>query len=119
METHVPHSQIRATEVQGANVYNPDGEHIGNIDDIVISKVEGKAQYAIMSFGGFLGIGEEFHPLPWAGLTYDPDKGGYVVNVTRDQLEGAPRFDKRSEPDWNDRDWGAKVHSYYGYPPMI
>ena len=88
----------------------------GHIDDIVLDKVSGHAEYAIMSFGGFLGIGEKFHPLPWQSLTYDPGLGGYVVNVTREQLEGAPSYEMRDEPDWGDPEYAKRLQGYYGYP---
>jgi sporulation protein YlmC with PRC-barrel domain len=116
MQETLSHDHIRATTVRGTDVYNPDGEHIGSIDDIVIGKVSGKAEYAIMSFGGFLGMGEKFHPLPWQSLTYDPDRGGYVVSVSRDQLEGAPSYSATEEPDWNDPEYGRRLSGYYGYP---
>lgn len=107
---------ILATTVKGTDVYNGAGEHLGHIDDIVIGKTSGHAEYAIMSFGGFLGIGEKFHPLPWQSLTYDPGLGGYVVEVTREQLEGAPSYDRSREPDWNDPAYGRQLQGYYGYP---
>ena len=67
---------IAAEKVNGTNVYNPAGDKLGNVEDIMIDKVSGKAIYAVMSFGGFLGIGEKQHPLPWSALTYDETKGG-------------------------------------------
>jgi sporulation protein YlmC with PRC-barrel domain len=73
-------SLIAAEKVEGTNVYNLDGEKLGTVDDIMIDKVSGKAIYALMSFGGFLGIGEKYHPLPWSTLKYDESKGGYLVN---------------------------------------
>ncbi len=107
---------IRATTVKGTDVYNGEGEHIGHIDDIVIGKVNGHAEYAIMSFGGFLGIGEKYHPLPWQSLHFDTNLGGYVVNVSRDQLESAPSYAAADEPDWNDPAYGRELRGYYGYP---
>jgi sporulation protein YlmC with PRC-barrel domain len=110
----VTHDQIRASRVEGTKVYNPAGEHLGTVDDIVLSKRDGKAAYAIMSFGGFLGIGEEYHALPWETLDYDPGRGGYVVNLSREQLEGAPRFRREAEPNWNDPIYTRGLYSYYG-----
>ena len=112
----VSHQHILATTVKGTDVYNGEGEHLGHVDDIVLDKVSGHAEYAIMSFGGFLGIGEKFHPLPWQSLTVDPGLGGYVVSVSRDQLEGAPSYDVREEPDWSDPDYARRLQGYYGYP---
>lgn len=107
---------VRASDVTGTNVYNPQGEHLGSIDDIVIGKRDGHVKYAIMSFGGFLGIGEEYTPMPWSELDYDVDLDGFVVNRTREQLEGAPRYAAGSEPDWADRAYGERVYGYYGLP---
>jgi sporulation protein YlmC with PRC-barrel domain len=107
---------IRASRVSGTEVYNADGEHIGQIDDVVLDKRSGKADYAIMSFGGFLGIGERYHPLPWQSLAYDPARGGYVVSVDRDRLECAPTYARNEEPDWNDRAFNDRILGHYGYP---
>ena len=78
---------IAAEKVKGTNVYNRAGEKLGSVEDIMIDKVSGRAIYAVMSFGGFLGMGEKRHPLPWATLKYDTQKGGYVVNLDKKQLE--------------------------------
>ena len=93
--------------MKGTDVYNGEGEHLGHIDDIVLGKANGHAEYAIMSFGGFLGMGEKDHPLPWQSLTYDPGLGGYVVNVTRDQLEGAPSYAPAKSPTGTTRTTAA------------
>ncbi len=116
MTTEITHDQIRASQVNGTSVYDAAGEKLGYIDDVVLNKRDGKATVAIMSFGGFLGIGEQYHPLPWSSLVYDPDRGGYVVNVSREQLEGAPYYGRESEPDWNDQVYGPRLAGYYGLP---
>jgi hypothetical protein len=105
-------SLIAADKVKGTNVYNPAGDNLGTIDDIMIDKASGRAIYAVMSFGGFLGMGEKFHPLPWATLKYDAQKGGYVVNLDKKVLEGAPNYDRGSQFAWTP-DYGRKVDSYY------
>ena len=106
---------IAAEKVKGTNVYNLAGEKLGSVEDIMIDKVSGRAIYAVMSFGGFLGMGEKHHPLPWATLKYDTQKGGYVVNLDKKQLEGAPNYDRDSEFKWTP-DYGRKVDSYYNVP---
>ena len=106
---------IAAEKVSGTNVYDLAGEKLGSVDDIMIDKVSGRAIYAVLSFGGFLGMGEKHHPLPWATLKYDDRKGGYVVNLDKKQLEGAPTFDRTSEFKWTP-DYGRKVDSYYKAP---
>jgi PRC-barrel domain len=106
---------IAADKVKGTNVYNLAGDKLGSVDDIMIDKVSGRAIYAVMSFGGFLGMGEKYHPLPWATLRYDTQKGGYVVNLDKKLLEGAPYYDRGSEFEWTP-DYGRKVDSYYKTP---
>jgi sporulation protein YlmC with PRC-barrel domain len=110
---------IRASRVEGTEVYTPSGEHLGQIDDLVIGKRDGEVKYAIMSFGGFLGIGEEYHPMPWNTLDYDPEKGGYVVNMTKEQLRDAPHYGRQTEPDWADPAYGRRINDYYGVPPFV
>jgi sporulation protein YlmC with PRC-barrel domain len=106
---------IAADKVKGTNVYNLAGDKLGNVDDIMIDKVSGRAIYAVMSFGGFLGMGENYYPLPWATLKYDAQKGGYVVNLDKKLLEGAPYYDRNSDFEWTP-DYGRKVDSYYKAP---
>ena len=108
---------IAADAVTGTNVYNPTGEKLGEVDDVMIDKVSGRAVYAIMSFGGFLGMGEKYHPLPWQTLKYDTAKGGYVVNLDKKRLEDAPNYDKEGKFDWTP-DYGRTVDKYYGVPPI-
>jgi hypothetical protein len=107
-------SLIAAENVNGTDVYNLGGEHLGTVDDIMIDKISGRAIYALMSFGGFLGMGEKQHPLPWSALTYDERKGGFVVNLDKKQLEGAPTIDEDNFR-WT-ADYGRTVDKYYGAP---
>src|SRR3979490_1247129 len=83
---------IAAEKVEGTDVYNLQGEKLGTVDDIMIDKVSGKAIYALMSFGGFLGIGQKYHPLPWSTLKDDGSKGGYIVTLDTRMLEKAPPY---------------------------
>jgi sporulation protein YlmC with PRC-barrel domain len=105
---------IAAERVNGTTVYNMQGEKLGHVEDIMIDKVTGKAIYAVMSFGGFLGMGEKQHPLPWSTLKYDQRQGGYVVDLDRKLLEGAPTYegnDFRWTPEY-----GRSVDKYYNVP---
>jgi uncharacterized protein YrrD len=108
---------IAADKVAGTAVYNAAGESLGEIHDVMIDKASGKVVYAVMSFGGFLGIGEDYHPLPWSLLKYDTAKDGYVVNLDKQQLEGAPVYNEENEPQWGDRAYDEKVYGYYREPP--
>jgi PRC-barrel domain len=110
-------SLIAADKVQGTSVYNAAGEELGSIHDLMIDKKSGNVAYAIMSFGGFLGIGNDYHPLPWSVLRYDTRLSGYVVNLDRAQLEGAPSYAEGAEPEWGDREYERKIHDYYGVGP--
>src|SRR5277367_6820252 len=81
---------ISADKVTGTAVYNRQGEKLGSVHDVMLNKRSGQVAYAIMSFGGFLGMGESYHPLPWRTLTYDTRQDGYVVDIDRRRLEGTP-----------------------------
>ena len=112
---------IAAEKVEGTDVYNLQGEKLGTVDDIMIDKVSGKAIYAVMSFGGFLGIGENYHPLPWSTLKYDERKGGYIVNLDKRMLENAPTYDMdedfRWTPDYGRRSTSTTTRRPTGKPP--
>jgi hypothetical protein len=84
-------SLISASKVTGTNVYNPAGEHLGTVYDVMLDKRSGKIAYAVRSFGGFLGMGERYHPLPWATLKYDTRQGGYVVGLRPSNSSKVPR----------------------------
>ncbi|MET0179111.1 MAG: PRC-barrel domain-containing protein [Novosphingobium sp.] len=88
------HRLILAGRVLNTPVYNHDGERIGHIDDLSIERETGQTRYAILSFGGFLGIGEKFHPLPWQVLRFDPTRGGFVVPLDKAALADAPHYDR-------------------------
>ena len=110
-------SLIGSDKVEGTSVYNHEGEKLGTIDSLMIDKRKGSVAYAIMSFGGFLGIGEHFHPLPWEQLTYDDEKDGYIVSLTRKQLEDAPSIEKTETHRLTDPIFGTGVFGYYGLAP--
>ena len=107
---------IAASKVNGTSVYNSNGDKLGSVYDVMLDKLSGKSEYAIMSFGGFLGMGERFHPLPWHVLHYSEQQGGYVVDLDRSQLEGAPSYDSNDADLWGDETWGTRVNDYYGNP---
>jgi PRC-barrel domain len=83
----------------------------------MIEKRTGKVAYAVMSFGGFLGIGEDYYPVPWSLLTYNERLGGYEVNISEEQLRGAPKFSEDEDWDWSDRERARRVSDYYGTTP--
>lgn len=107
-------STISSTDVNGTTVYSPSGEHLGHIDHLMIDKQSGNVAYAVMGFGGFLGLGEAHHPVPWRKLSYDLSLNGYVTDITKEQLEGAPA---RPEHWEDDRNWATSFYGYYGVAP--
>ena len=110
------HDLIASDKVEGTKVYDPNGEHIGSIERILVEKRSGKVSYAVLSFGGFLGMGHDHYPLPWSKLNYDEELGGYRVDVSKQQLEGAPRYDREDDDYWTAEN-GRRVYDYYGVAP--
>jgi hypothetical protein len=108
---------ISSDKAVGTAVYNRHGEHLGSVYNLMVDKYSGQVAYAVMSFGGFLGIGESYHPLPWRALTYDTRKGGYIVDIDRTRLETAPSYTSSTVPNWSDRDYGRRIDDFYGVPP--
>jgi sporulation protein YlmC with PRC-barrel domain len=108
---------IASNKVEGTAVYNRQGERLGSVYNFMVDKYDGKVAYAVMSFGGFLGIGDSYHPLPWESLDYDTQQGGFVVDLDRSKLEAAPSYRANEDP-WSNRDYGRSVYEYYGarYP---
>jgi len=106
-------SLVSSADVNGTNVYGRDGSSIGSIDHLMIDKQSGKVAYAVMGFGGFLGMGEENQPVPWNKLTYDTSKNGIVTDITEQDVKGAP---ERNDNWHADRDWERRTHDHYGVP---
>jgi hypothetical protein len=109
-------SLIGSDKVEGTAVYGGDDGKIGNIQRVMLDKISGKVAYAVVSFGGFLGIGEDYYPLPWTNLTYDQRLGGYRVALTEDQLKGAPKYSRSTNWDWTSRENDRHVYDYYHTP---
>jgi PRC-barrel domain len=109
-------SLIGSDKVEGTAVYGADDKKIGTVQRVMIDKVSGQIAYAVVSFGGFLGMGEEYYPMPWSKLDYDTNLGGYRVDVTEDQLRGAPKFSRSTDWDWSNRTNDERVYKYYNEP---
>ena len=93
MTTHTGHTDaIQASRVIGTSVYNTAGDSIGTIEDVMLDKMSNGIMFAVIGFGGFLGIGEKYHAIPWSALEYNTDKDGYVVPFTKEQLQAAPAY---------------------------
>ncbi len=106
-------SLIASDMVEGTAVYIRDGEKIGRILNFMVNKHSGQVEYAVMSFGGFLGMGEDHYPLPWKKLKYVVARHGFVVDIDKDKLANAPKHDRGNEPVY-DATYGLIVNSYYG-----
>jgi len=109
-------SLIGSDKVEGTAVYGADGNKIGSIERVMIDKTSGRVSYAVLGFGGFLGLGNDHYPLPWQSLKYDTRLGGYVTGVTESQLQGAPRYSNDNDWNWGDQARARSVNDYYGVP---
>jgi sporulation protein YlmC with PRC-barrel domain len=108
---HPNHQCVSSEDIHGTEVYGADGKNVGEIDHLIIDKLSGRVAYAVMSFGGFLGLGHKHYPIPWSALTYDTSLAGFRTNITEQQLRDAPEF---SDDSWQDRDWEDRTHRHYG-----
>jgi len=105
---------IGSDKVEGTAVYGADTNKIGSIKRVMIDKNSGRVSYAVLSFGGFLGIGDDYYPLPWLSLKYDTNLGGYVAGITADQLKGAPKYANEASLNWSDAGTAKSIDDYYG-----
>jgi hypothetical protein len=110
------HDLIASDKVEGTKVYDLNGEHIGSIERFLVEKRSGKVSYAVLCFGGFLGMGHDHYPLPWSKLNYDKQLGGYRIDVSRQQLEGAPKYDREDDDYWTEEN-GRRIYDHYGVAP--
>lgn len=118
MTTMTGHTEaIRASRVIGTNVYNTAGEHIGDIEDVMLEKTSNGIMFAVIGFGGFLGIGEKYHAIPWASLNYDKDKDGYVVPYDKEQLRAAPSYSVNELTETDGMAARDASYSYYKADP--
>jgi hypothetical protein len=107
-------SLIGSDKVEGTAVYGANDTKIGSIERVMIDKMTGKVSYAVLSFGGFLGIGDDHYPLPWQSLKYDTNLGGYRTGITEAQLKGAPKYSNDNAWNWSDPAKTRSVNDYYG-----
>jgi len=108
---------LSAGTLAGDRVRNPAGEDLGKIEEIMIDIPSGQVAYAVLSFGGFLGMGNKLFAVPWKAMTLDEDAHEFILNVDKETLERAPGFDKDNWPDMADPQWGSQVYTHYGYKP--
>ncbi|MBS0377437.1 MAG: PRC-barrel domain-containing protein [Proteobacteria bacterium] len=104
---------ISSDNVEGKAVYNPTGDKLGSIDDLMIERTSGQIRYAVLEFGGFLGMGTDRYPVPWSMLKYDSERDAYVVPLDKNKLENAPKYSDTTVPTY-DTKYSKSVNSYYG-----
>lgn len=108
---------LGATTLAGDAVRNAAGENLGKIDEIMLDIPSGRIAYAVLSFGGFLRMGNKLFAVPWNALRVDEDEKCFILNVDKQVLESAPGFDKDNWPDMDDTAWGSRVFQHYGLTP--
>ncbi|WP_116090795.1 PRC-barrel domain-containing protein [Sphingomonas crusticola] len=109
-------SLIASDRVEGTKVFGRDGGKLGAVHNFVVDKRSGQVAYVVVSTGGFLGLGQAYHPLPWSAFAYDEVQGGYVVQVDRRMLDGGPSFRPDSAPVFDDA-YGRRISEYYASAP--
>lgn len=108
---------ISTDTLEGNEVINQAGENLGKIETFMIEPEEGRVAYAVLSFGGFLGMGNKLFAVPMQALMLVPDQGKFLLNESKERLENAPGFDKDHWPDMDDPVWGSSIYDYYGFDP--
>lgn len=116
-ETNKRPSVLSASSLNGTNVVNTEGEDIGSIKDLMIDLGYGHVSYAVLQFGGIMGLGEKYFAIPWAALTIDTVHDDIVLDIDKEVLKEAEGFDKDNWPDFANYDWMQETYDYYGYPP--
>lgn len=116
-DRELPWNLIRGNTFIGADVQNPQGQNLGDIKDIVIDRTSGRIAYAVVSFGGFLGMGEKLFAVPWGAFSQKADKDTFVLDVDKERLKNAPGFDAHNWPQMASREWVTSLYSYYNVPP--
>ena len=113
-ENRETYALIGSDKVEGTNVYGAGDEKIGSIERVMIDKRTGQVSHAVLAFGGFLGVGHDHYPVPWSQLTYDTRLEGYRTGISKQQLEGAPKYSKETDWDWTDESNARRVYEHYG-----
>jgi sporulation protein YlmC with PRC-barrel domain len=108
---------LSAKSLIGNGIRNMQDEDLGKVEELMIDLKRGSISYVVVSFGGFLGMGDKLFAVPWQAFQLDLDRKVFILNVDKQVLENAPGFDKDTWPDFADQEWGSKIYSYYGYQP--
>ena len=111
-----PHRLIASDRVEGTAVRRPNGDKIGNVERLMIDKLSGQVSYAVLSFGGFLGIGHKHFPIPWGKLHFNVKTEAYEVDLSEEDMKKAPSFEENKDFDWGDRSEEMRIHAFYRTP---
>lgn len=108
---------VNAKDIVGVDVKNQEKDDLGQIEAVILDKQTGRVAYLVLSFGGFLGMGEKLFALPWNAITHDPNEDYFILNRSKESLKNAPGFNKEHWPDMADQKWGRTISDYYGTRP--
>lgn len=110
-------TMLSSSSISGDKVVNSKGENLGDIKDLMIDTDNGQVAYAVLEFGGFMGVGSKLFAVPLAAMKVDTSSHNFIFDQSKDVLENAPGFDKDHWPDFADRTWGSSIHQHYGVRP--
>lgn len=108
---------LSSSTISGDKVVNSQGENLGDIKDLMIDTDQGRVAYAVLEFGGFMGMGSKLFAVPLSAMQVDTENHRFVFDQPKEKLKNAPGFDKDHWPSFSDRKWGSEVHQYYGVQP--
>jgi sporulation protein YlmC with PRC-barrel domain len=108
---------LRSKTLFEYRVKSPQGDDLGKIEEVMIDMEMGRVAYAVLSFGGLLGLGSKWVPVPWDAVALQPDEKVLLLKIEKEKIEKAPNFESSTLPELANRQWGAVIHTYYGYPP--
>lgn len=109
---------VSASKIIGEAVVNRENENLGKIHELVIDAHDGRLAYAVLSFGGFMGMGNKLFAMPWKAFEFSATENKLILNVDKEKLKAAPGFEKDATwPDFADKTWGSTIYKYYGYDP--
>ena len=112
----MPHDVLKGSDVIGKQVKNLDGKELGDIQDLALDQRDGRIRYAVLSYGGILGLGDKYFAVPWEALKLGKDREYFALNVKEKELEKAPGFDKNNWPDFSDRAYTVTLYEFYHIP---